>query len=371
MLQVKIKNWLNQFKQYFFTYSNGFYHLPYSSKSPEALVDSFAKLPFVKHNKEKNSVYGNTPFCEAGFNYQKLEEGCWIFYSKTKFKANVAFDLVYDDPKNQKVADEGYYMLSLNYVSSQVNIDKRICEKQVCFSKYSWTFFKPRERNCDLNFKGADNKYITLYFNEEWLKKNLVQNSLFTEGGLNAFLASDEPYIAWPLSGNEEVLKSFGLFEEVMNIHGGTPNIDLLHLKFCTINLIFDFFRLCKEEQVIDTHFAIEYQDKFSINRVENYLTTHLLEKFPGIDFLAIKFNISESKLKAEFKQYFGAPVYRYFQEKQMQLARELLIENKLLVKEISYKLGYENISKFSAAFKKHYGMLPSELQKQELDIAG
>ncbi|WP_428233130.1 helix-turn-helix domain-containing protein [Flavobacterium sp.] len=370
MFQLKPTNWLKQFKQYFFTYSNGFYHLPYSSKSPEALVESFANYPFVKHNKERQSIYANTPFCEGGFNYQKLEEGCWIIYSKMRYKTNVAFDLVYDNPEEKKIEDKGYYMLSLNHVSNLVTIDKKICEKQFCFSNYSWTLFKPKERNCDLNFKGANNKYITLYFNKEWLERNLAQNILFTEGRLTDFIASDEPYIAWPLTGNEEVLKNFSHFDDVMNLNAQVASIDFLQLKFSTINLIFDFFRLCKEENIIGRHFAIEYENKFSINKVENYLTNNLFDKFPGIDMLAEKFKISESKLKAEFKQFFGKPIYKYFQEKQMNLAKELIFENKLLIKEISYKFGYENTSKFSAAFKKCHGILPSDLQKQEFEIA-
>lgn len=370
MFQQKLKNWLNQFKQYFFTYSNGFYHLPYSSKSPEDLVESLANYPFMKHNRVKQSVYANTPFCSGGFNYQKLEEGLWVIYSKMKYKTNVAFDLIYDNTEEIELENKGYYMLSLNNVTSQVIFDVEICEKQLCFANYSWTFFKPKERNCDVNFKGANNKYITLYFNEEWLQKNLVQNSLFSEAGLNDFIESDEPYIAWPLNENEEVLKNFGLFDEVMNMNNESTHIDFLQLKFCTINLIFDFLKICKEQNVIANHFAIDYNDKFSINKVEHYLMTHLYDKFPGIDFLAEKFKISESKLKSEFKQFFGKPIYKYFQEKQMLLAKELIIENKLLIKEISYKFGYENSSKFSAAFKKHNGMLPSELQNQEFDIA-
>ena len=56
---------------------------------------------------------------------------------------------------------------------------------------------------------------------------------------------------------------------------------------------------------------------------------------------------------------------------RQMQQAKELILENKLLIKEISYKFGYENTSKFSAAFKKYHNILPSDLQKQEFETAG
>lgn len=254
-------------------------------------------------------------------------------------------------------------MLSLNNVNNTVSVDKSICAKQLCFPQYSWTFFKSKERNCDLNFKGAYNRYITLYFDEEWLQKNLVPNATFAEAGLNRFIRSDkERYIVCPLPENEPVLDNFSRFDQMMNIGGSVRQVDFLSLKYAALNLIFGFFKCCKEQNIIAKHIAVDYKDKFSIHKIAHYLITHLSDKFPGINFLANKFNISETKLKTEFKHLFGKPVYQYFQEKQMQLAKEILTENQLLVKEIAYKFGYENASKFAAAFKKHHVFLPSEL---------
>ena len=121
----KQKSRLSQFEQYFLTYDNGFYHLPYSSKSPEELIESFAKYPFVKHDKGQQSIYTGTPFSEGVFCYQKLEEGCWILNSKIKYKENVAYDLVYDKPNEKLPKDKGYYILSLNDVTNKVKVDKK------------------------------------------------------------------------------------------------------------------------------------------------------------------------------------------------------------------------------------------------------
>ena len=242
MTQPKQKSRLSQFEQYSLTYDNGFYHLPYSSKSPEELIESFANYPFVKHNKEQQSIYTDTPFSEGGFYYQKLEEGCWILNSKIKYKENVAYDLVYDKPDEKLPEDKGYYILSLNDVTNKVKVDKKIHDTYVCFPHYSWTFFKPKVLNYDLNFKGSNNRYISLYFNEEWLQRNLAQNDLFSEGSLDVFMASQENYLLWPLTGNEEVLKNFSAFDRIMNIDGEKNHIDLLQLKLHTINQILNFF---------------------------------------------------------------------------------------------------------------------------------
>ncbi|MBO9203396.1 MULTISPECIES: helix-turn-helix domain-containing protein [Niastella] len=364
MLTQKVKTWLSQFKQYYFTYSKGFYHLPCNVNSPQKLINSFEKFPFVKHSLEKQFVSSNNPFCSGGFYYHKLEEGCWIVFSKMRYKANVAFDLMYDTPTPGPMTADDYYMLSLNNITNVVPGKNALCGKSINFPRFSWVFFKPRERNCDLNFKGSNNQYLTLYFNEAWLQKNLMPNKLFTEGKLDSFIRSDAGYIVWPLEDGKAALSQFDRFNVTMNIGGNAQEIDFLNLKFCTLELIFDFFKLCREDEIVSRHVLVDYTDKFNMNKVEHYLSNHLFEKFPGIDLLARKFNLSETKLKVEFKQLFGKPVYQYFQEKQMELAKELLMENQLLIKEISWKFGYESTSKFSAAFKKHHGVLPSELSK-------
>jgi AraC-like DNA-binding protein len=82
------------------------------------------------------------------------------------------------------------------------------------------------------------------------------------------------------------------------------------------------------------------------------------------IDQLAVKFAIGTSKLKRHFKQVYGLPVYEYFQKHRMQRAKEMLLSGDFSVKEAGYKLGYQNLSNFANAFKKEFGVLPSEVSK-------
>ncbi|SDZ74096.1 AraC-type DNA-binding protein [Arachidicoccus rhizosphaerae] len=361
MYPKKLKTWLNQFKQCYFTYSKGFYHLPYNGQSAKSLIDSFDGFPFVRHFKEKQQIYSSNPFCQGGFYYQELEEGCWLMYSKIRYKANVAYDLIYKkDPAAEQL--EGYYMLSLNNINNVTSINNDICHKFVCFPQYSWTFYKPGERHCDLNFKGAENKYITLYISEAWLQKNLRVNKKFSDGGLDKFIQSSTSYIIWPLGPTDEALENFDRFEKVMNLGSDVSQVDRLNLKYTTLAFIFEFFDLCKQQRVVERSVAVDYDDKFSMSKVERYLREHLFEKFAGVSFLAKKFGVSETKLKTEFRQLFGKPLYQYFQDRQMEVAKNMVLEDQMLIKDISFKLGYESPGKFAQAFKKCHGFSPSAL---------
>jgi AraC-like DNA-binding protein len=72
--------------------------------------------------------------------------------------------------------------------------------------------------------------------------------------------------------------------------------------------------------------------------------------------------SISESKLKKDFKLIYGVPVYEYFQKARMQVAKDKLLSGDVSVKEVAMELGYSNLSNFTIAFKKEFGLLPSKL---------
>jgi AraC-like DNA-binding protein len=91
-----------------------------------------------------------------------------------------------------------------------------------------------------------------------------------------------------------------------------------------------------------------------------------LLEDFsktpPTVEALAKKHSIGVSRLKRQFKQVYGKPVYEYYQKYRMAKAKALLLSGDFTVKEVGYKLGYQNLSNFANAFKKEFGVLPSSL---------
>jgi len=359
MLPKKFRDWLAQFRNHYITYSNGFFHLPYNGKSPETLVDSLKGLPFVKYSPLTQGISTSTPLMEGGLYYRKLEEGCWLTYSRMRYKANVAFDLFFDE---DSVSD--CYHLSLNYVDNNTRAYGKLLNGYRVLAKYSWTLFKPRCVDCHLNFKGDDGKFITLFFTEAWLQQNLMSSPQFIDAGLARFVeSSSEGFMVWPLAEQDARLESYAFFEKLMNVDGQALGCDPLQLKASALNLIFAFLSTCSaHEDVMEGVVAVDHDDRGKLQRVENYLSNNLYGKFPGLDFLAEEFDISHNRLKGEFKQLFGKPVYQYYQVRQMQLARAMLKNRDVLVKSVALKLGYQNLSKFSSAFKKVHGVLPSEL---------
>ncbi|KAA1187663.1 AraC family transcriptional regulator [Paenibacillus sp. FSL E2-8871] len=70
---------------------------------------------------------------------------------------------------------------------------------------------------------------------------------------------------------------------------------------------------------------------------------------------------LNEFKLKKGFKEIFGYTVHAYVIEQRMQRAQQLLEHGNMTVSEAASRVGYVNVSHFSAAFRKKFGVRPGE----------
>ncbi len=84
-----------------------------------------------------------------------------------------------------------------------------------------------------------------------------------------------------------------------------------------------------------------------------------------SIESLAAPFGISASSLKNYFQGVYGKNISTWLRETRMSAASAALREGNRPVAEIAASVGYENASKFSAAFKNFLGETPLEYRRQ------
>lgn len=89
------------------------------------------------------------------------------------------------------------------------------------------------------------------------------------------------------------------------------------------------------------------------------------LGKHYSIVNLAAPFGISPSSLKNYFQGVYGKNISTWLREARISAAALALRESNQPVAEIAAKVGYENASKFSAAFKRFLGETPLEYRRQ------
>ncbi len=79
---------------------------------------------------------------------------------------------------------------------------------------------------------------------------------------------------------------------------------------------------------------------------------------------LAKKLGTNEFALKKGFKAMFGTTVFGCIHELKMKKAKKLLLDRKMSIAQISDHIGYKNPQHFSTAFKKSFGISPSDFKK-------
>jgi AraC-like DNA-binding protein len=353
MVIERINNWFNLSKQYFFTYSKGFFNLTYLSNSPEIMLKSWMKMPFMKHNEEIQMLHADTPFLKGEFKYAELEDGLWIFHSDMFYKNNISYKPVYD-----KFLPANYFFISINFIENKTS--KNSYEfNNFKIENHSLSFSKPGTDFLNCHFKGSKETMYILYFSEEWADKNIMHSDTI-------------PVIAKDLlNDNEKDFLNYGfkrenfeqLVDKLLTAFGQSAKPNIFDLKRISYDYLRLFFDSLVEEDNLNSN-ELSHGDRIKVQKIENYLTQILYDKFPGIDVLSEKFKISPTKLKKNFKLLYGYPIYAYFQNLKMQLALEYIEKTDKMIKEIALKFNYENVSKFSKAFQKCHDKLPSEFRR-------
>jgi AraC-like DNA-binding protein len=73
----------------------------------------------------------------------------------------------------------------------------------------------------------------------------------------------------------------------------------------------------------------------------------------------------SLTTFKRDFSKAFNTTPQRWLTRKRLELAHYQLAEKKKKALDVCYEVGFENLSHFSYAFKKHFGYAPTELVRQ------
>ncbi|WP_147676536.1 AraC family transcriptional regulator [Algibacter pacificus] len=156
-------------------------------------------------------------------------------------------------------------------------------------------------------------------------------------------------------------LEKIESFEKIFNLFNSNylenhlEYANLLSLNFISSFIYHDF------ESTVE----INKKDT-SVDLVKEFLLNNLNKNFT-LDEIATKFNYSKSYLHTKFKAKTGYPILVFFNLKKIQKACEYLNYTDLSVKEISFKIGFDDPLYFSRIFKNFMGKSPRNY-KQNLD---
>lgn len=354
-MKKEVEKFSKKFEKSFFKNKDGFFEVPYLANSPGAMVESFDAMPFSLHQKKAKVFLPDNPFFKGYLYYRELEEGLWIFLSDLVYKENVSFKTIFDESINYE-----HFMLYF-HLSPIESKNKHQLINGLSLNNCSWSLCKPGTYLSAAHFKGSRSTNITIHFKKDWLKRKVAKNRQLPRSKFMMFLQSRTNHIVWTdiHEGKGLLFDSLYTLLRDKKMEKNTPEL----IK-STEELFFQFVHKYNAEIEDADYFELSSENRQKIQQAEKMLIDSLFNGFPGIEKIAKKTGLSPTKLKTDFKTVYKQSLFQYYRNKQLVFAQELLAKNKGTVKEIAAIFGYESASKFSAAFKKRFDYLPSEVDK-------
>lgn len=110
----------------------------------------------------------------------------------------------------------------------------------------------------------------------------------------------------------------------------------------------------------------------FSIEETNNsmymlqYIQQHIHQpELLNTENLAQTFNLSSNYIGSYFKRNFQETLQQYILRNRLKMVENLLINSKMTVKEIAYKMGYTDSCHLVKSFQKYYGISPFKYRKE------
>ncbi len=276
---------------------------------------------------------------------QVMINECEIFLQASFYREAAqleAFTLRFDQVKN------------INSLSLQIGDDKSIEEVPLSSG------IVLSNSIADLAYKvnaGIEDRCINIFFTKEWFKEFIG-------------IANTEHFFEKYLS-----LKTSVLYFEVLNFDYREIMENIFELKpehpMYKV-MLRNRILLLLERFLKNIYSKLEYTKKTTLinektikqlMKVEAILANNPLKIAPTITSLARQIFMSETKLKSSFKKLYGYSIYNYYQKNRMLYAKRLLHSKENSVKSVGLLLGFKNLSNFTIAYKKEFGVLPSEIK--------
>ncbi len=97
--------------------------------------------------------------------------------------------------------------------------------------------------------------------------------------------------------------------------------------------------------------------------RALNLLEENLAQPLSLVE-LAHRVGTNERKLTELFRHHVGMTVFDFLSDRRLEVARQLLENGGLQVRQIAERVGYQNPGDFTRAFRRHYGVTPRDYRR-------
>ena len=105
----------------------------------------------------------------------------------------------------------------------------------------------------------------------------------------------------------------------------------------------------------------VKSNDELLMERLMNIINAHLDDPELNVEMLAERVGLSRVQLHRRLKELTGIPASEFIRNIRLKQAAILLKDKKMNISQTAYAVGFVNHTHFSTAFKKFYGVSPTD----------
>jgi AraC-like DNA-binding protein len=282
-------------------------------------------------------------------------QGTWDFYRLDPDLFLVATDCWYDDARTEIVPGDELIEFHLRLGGRlELESDEGIRISVPQSSLLLWC--QPRGTTFRERIEaGQRDTSVSLYFRPQALERRARQNAFeLPEWIRMASVGSHFSYAIRPLTPRLTYMAKGLLQIPYQN------GLRLLHAEAKSLELLCEIIH---DLQSADPPNHAKDSELRRLDCARRIVTTQF-NPVPKIAEIAHKVGMSESKLTRAFKERFGATLSSVSVDCRMRHALDLLRWTDLSVCQIAYAAGYRHHTTFTAAFREHFGFLPSAARR-------
>ncbi|RRB02672.1 helix-turn-helix domain-containing protein [Larkinella rosea] len=251
-------------------------------------------------------------------------------------------------------------VLSMNAISLVLSGEKTMhfAEKRVDIKADKFHFLS--SGNCLVSMKLNNTvafKSILLFFDNAVLTNFYLKYHRTIEALKTGPVTPNEPYLAFK---KDAFIVNYIASLQLMFQSNRPPSMEMKWLKFEELML---YLLETYPDQILA--FQSTKTNEFDDFQLKKVVETNVGNPI-SVDELAFLCNVSASTFKRRFSRIYGSTPSRWLVQQRMNMARDLLHQPSEKPSDVFYKVGYENHSSFTQAFKQTFGITPKEFQQRQ-----
>lgn len=316
-------------------------------------LDKVEKIYPLDIPQKKSVQFNNKNFQYSSFHHYHTNFGVSYMFFDSYFQEDIIMDSKHEDN------DVSFIIFNCSLHTSKLEDYNK--KSKYIFKPNHYIIGKINKNFKSLNTYWANKHYCTHYilFKNE-IFQDLIKESLNTKilYKVNGFSIEEEI----PIS-----LKQKLILDDLPTLFFLEGKLQELYLESKIIDLIYTTINDMKKTSFKDK-LELNSKDIKCLYKAKDILIKNISNP-PSLKMLAYQSAINEFKLKKGFKKLFGNTVFGFLQEYRLYEAKKILMDNEINISEVSYMVGYKNVSHFSKIFKEHFGINPIQIKKNQKKV--